>query len=66
MGGDVVLNCIKSAIRLGGDTDTIGAMTGALAETGFSVQNLTYLLGYLTNDMIKIVREFSKKFNSME
>lgn len=66
IGGDVVLNCIKSAIRLGGDTDTIGAMTGALAETGFSVQNLTYLLGYLTSDMIRIVREFSKKFNSMK
>jgi ADP-ribosylglycohydrolase len=30
-------DCIRNAISLGGDSDTIGAMTGAIAEAFFGV-----------------------------
>ena len=53
------------AIKLGGDTDTIGAMTGALAETIFPVQRIHQEIveEFLPEDMFDIVVRFSERFN---
>lgn len=61
-----VIECIMKAIKLGGDTDTIGAMTGALAETIFPVQRIHQEIveKILPEDMFDIVVKFSTLFNN--
>lgn len=63
--GAMVGDCINAAIRLGGDTDTIGAMTGALAETILpsSEDFQDVVEEFLPEDMFDIVVRFSERFN---
>jgi len=55
-------DCIKIAISIGGDSDTIGAIAGSLAEAYYGVpediKNRT--ISYLDQDLLKCVTEFEK------
>lgn len=60
-------DAIRNAISIGGDSDTIAAMTGAVAE-GFygipkAIQNKA--LSYLTKDLKDIVKNFNKQFRNL-
>ena len=60
-------DAIRNAISIGGDSDTIAAMTGAVAE-GFygipkAIQNKA--LSYLTKDLKDIVTNFNKQFQNL-
>lgn len=58
----------EDAIRLtmawGGDSDTLGAIVGAMAEAlyGIPVGIQRYAKSYLPNDMLQVVNKFYKKF----
>lgn len=58
-------DAIRLAISLGGDSDTIGAMTGAIAEAhygGVPADIAQEVLKRLPNDFIEIMLQFSQKF----
>jgi len=54
---------IRKAISIGGDTDTISAITGSLSEAYYGVPD--YLINkaneYLTDDMKKVINDFYRK-----
>lgn len=54
--------CIRLAVSIGGDSDTIAAITGSLAEAYYGIP--AYLkdqaLSYLPEDMKKIINQFNK------
>lgn len=54
--------CIRIAVSIGGDSDTIAAITGSLAEAYYGVpDNLkAQALSYLPEDMKKIINQFNK------
>lgn len=53
-------DAIRRAIAHGGDSDTLGAITGSLAEARFVVpeEMITFALGYLPDDMKAVVKNF--------
>ena len=53
-------DCIRNAVYVGGDTDTIGAIAGAMAEAywGIPVDIWEEAEGYLDERLKKIVRDF--------
>lgn len=55
---------IKNGISIGGDTDTLCAITGAVAEAyyGISPEMRNYAYLYLTEDILKIVKDFTEKY----
>lgn len=58
-------DAIRLAISLGGDSDTIGAMTGAIAEAYYGEVPEAIaeeVLTRLPNDFIEIMLQFSQKF----
>lgn len=58
-------DAIRLAISLGGDSDTIGAMTGAIAEAFYGEVPEAIaeeVLTRLPNDFIEIMLQFSQKF----
>lgn len=57
-------DAIRLAVRHGGDSDTLAAIVGSMAEAFFSVPDelATKALSYLPEEMIDIYREFDTKF----
>lgn len=58
--------CIRLAISLGGDSDTIAAITGSIAEAYFGIPE--YLIqearAYLTPEMLKIIDKFNRRYGN--
>lgn len=56
-------DAIRMAVSYGGDSDTVGAIVGSLAEARFGMPD--YLkekaLAYLSSEMLDVVAEFEKK-----
>ena len=57
-------DCIRNAISIGGDSDTIGCMTGSIAEAYYGVpQDLRdKAMTYLTPELKKLVETFEEKY----
>ncbi len=57
-------DAIRNAISIGGDSDTIAAMTGSIAEAFYGIPKEieTKALSYLTPDLKKIVKRFYQKY----
>lgn len=55
---------VRNAVSLGGDSDTIAAIAGGIAEAYFKIPKdiKKKAMGYLTGDLQKIVLEFSEKY----
>lgn len=62
--GDGFEDCIRKAISLGGDTDTMGAIVGGIAEAyyGVSIHIFIKIYRYLPNEMILIIDKFYEKY----
>lgn len=58
-------DAIRLAISLGGDSDTIGAMTGGIAAAYYGIPDkiARKALDYLPGDMIKVLNKFSDAVN---
>lgn len=58
--------CIRLAISLGGDSDTIAAITGSIAEAYFGIPE--YLIqearAYLTPKMLKVIDKFNRRYGN--
>lgn len=54
--------CIRMAVSIGGDSDTIAAIAGSIAEAYYGVPDYfkEQALSYLPNAMIKIINQFNK------
>jgi len=58
-------DAIRNAISLGGDSDTIAAMTGSIAEAfykGVPMHLYTKIMDHLDDDLKKTVLEFQRKY----
>lgn len=57
-------DCIRNAISLGGDSDTIGCITGSIAEAFFGIpQDIrTRALTYLPQPLVDLQEEFEAKY----
>jgi type I restriction enzyme M protein len=57
-------DAIRNAISIGGDSDTIAAITGGIAEAYYGIPSsiCENALAFLNNSMISIVAEFEKKY----
>lgn len=58
-------DCIRNAISIGGDSDTIGAIAGSLAEAYYGIsEDLEELaMSYLDEFQLVILKEFRNKYN---
>lgn len=58
-------SAIRRAIAIGGDADTLGAITGSIAEAYWGVPRALYdaAMDYLPDDMKTIVEQFYNKLN---
>ena len=58
-------SAIRLAISLGGDSDTIGAMTGGIAAAYYGIPNkiAQKALDYLPEDMIEVITKFEQTIN---
>lgn len=58
-------SAIRLAISLGGDSDTIGAMTGGIAAAYYGIPDklARKALDYLLDDMIEVIVEFERVIN---
>ena len=58
-------DAIRTTVSLGGDADTMGAITGAIAGAYYGVPKhfAEYGKYYLTDDLLKIVEDFDEKIN---
>ncbi len=61
-------DCIRLAISIGGDSDTIGAMTGSLAEAYYGIPKeiKEKTLLYLDKDLKKCLNEFEQTITNKE
>ena len=57
-------NAIRLAISIGGDSDTIGAIAGSVAEAFYGMQEdeKASIYRYLDDDLIDVVEEFSQNY----
>jgi ADP-ribosylglycohydrolase len=57
-------DCLRNAISLGGDSDTIGCITGSVAEAYYGIPKDIYDQGmsYLTPELRAVVQEFEEKY----
>ena len=60
-------SAIRLAISLGGDSDTIGAMTGGIAAAYYGIPGklAKKALDYLSEDMIDVIAKFEKVINKI-
>ena len=56
-------DAIRNAISIGGDSDTIGAMTGAIAEAFYGIpKHLRFIAKcYCPHSMFKYIKKLQKK-----
>lgn len=56
-------DCIRNAISIGGDSDTIGCITGSMAEAFFGVPKAMRdkAMKYLPKELIGVMNEFEEK-----
>lgn len=59
-------DAIRNAISIGGDSDTIGCITGSIAEALYGVPEEMYekAMTYLPENFRKLVTEFEAKYGS--
>ena len=59
-------DAIRRAISFGGDSDTIGAIVGSIAEARWGIPDRIYAftLGYLHFDMVEVIRKFNNFINN--
>ena len=59
-------DAIRNAISIGGDSDTIGCITGGIAEALYGIPQRFYdkALGYLSPELKKIILTFETKFGN--
>lgn len=59
-------DAIRSAISIGGDSDTIGAMAGSIAEPfyGISPEERAAILGYLDDQQKGILLAFEARYGT--
>ena len=59
-------DCIRNAISIGGDSDTLGCITGSIAEAFFGIPKEIYDKGleFLTPHFKNVVREFEGKYGN--
>ena len=57
---------IRNAISIGGDSDTLGCITGSISEAFYGIPKDLYDKGleYLTPHFKNVVREFEEKFGN--
>lgn len=57
-------DCIRNAISIGGDSDTIGCITGSIAEAFYGVpQDIREAVeSYLPAEFMRVINEFENKF----
>lgn len=62
--GEDFEDCIRNAISIGGDSDTIGCITGSIAEAYYGVPEDIYNEAYsrLTTHFKNVVKEFEDKY----
>ena len=55
-------DCVRNAVYIGGDSDTIGAMTGSIAEAYYGIPEdiKDKAMSRLTDDLLKIYYDFQK------
>jgi ADP-ribosylglycohydrolase len=55
-------DCIRLAVSIGGDTDTIAAIAGSLAEACYGIPEdiESRAMAYLPQEMIDVINEFKK------
>lgn len=60
-------DAIRNAISIGGDSDTIGAICGALAEAHYDIPEpiARLALGYLTAEMRAVISQFYARYGVM-
>lgn len=53
---------IRYAIAVGGDSDTIGAIVGGIAEAIWGIPEYIRIqtMSYLPNEMVQIIEQFNK------
>ncbi len=58
-------DAIRRAISWGGDSDTIGAIVGSIAEARWGIPDNIYsfALGYLHFDMLEVIKQFNELIN---
>lgn len=63
--GNSFEDVVRKAVSLGGDTDTMGAISGSIAEAYYGIPKELEIkvYDYLSKEMIKIVKEFKNKIN---
>ena len=59
-------DAVRNAISIGGDSDTIGCITGSIAEALYGIPNDIRQKGmtYLPNEFKKVIDEFENKFGN--
>lgn len=59
-------DAVRNAISIGGDSDTIGCITGSIAEALYGIPNEIRQKGlsYLPNEFKKVIDEFENKFGN--
>ena len=59
-------DAIRNAISIGGDSDTIGAITGAVAEAYYGIPDelKKTALSYLDERLLCIVKKFEEKYSA--
>lgn len=59
-------DCIRNAISIGGDSDTLACITGSIAEAYYGIPKELYDKGleYLTPHFKNVVREFEEKYGN--
>ena len=64
--GNSFEDCVRNAISIGGDSDTIACITGSIAEAFYDVPELLRknVRQYLPNEFIEIISAFEKKYQS--
>ncbi|MBR2028647.1 MAG: ADP-ribosylglycohydrolase family protein, partial [Oscillospiraceae bacterium] len=57
-------DAIRNAISIGGDSDTLAAITGAVAEAFYGIDGAVrlYAMSYLDEEMNNIVKEFTDQY----
>lgn len=59
-------DCIRNAISIGGDSDTLACITGSIAEAYYGIPQHIYnkAMNYLTPELRNVVKEFEEKYGN--